>query len=669
MSHRDLTSNSPRTQLYAPTESQNPFEEESSSYDSQQPSTTSSSSGRDEDPLTNQYGRPFNAYSRNDSFVHSGMINSATVSSNLSSYSQKISPSQIQVPSEFNRYPSFNNGSRVVSSSSISNLNPLSERYEAVNESSGTDSPSSFVSNPFAYEFSPFGGYPASSFPLHIDDKEPDDYLHNPDPIEDADYDKNRFVYDIKHLDKRSTGGLLGLVVLVVCCLCLFILLPVLTFSGVTDVYKPLTYELLTNYEYPLLSAIRTSLIDPDTPQSALTVQVRDGSTWKLVFSDEFNVEGRTFYSGDDQFFTAPDLNYAATKDLEWYSPDAVTTSQGTLNLRMDAFQNHNLFYRSGMIQSWNQFCFTQGKIEFSARLPHYGNVSGLWPGLWTMGNLGRPGYLATTEGVWPYSYDSCDAGITANQSSPDGISYLPGQRLNSCTCSGQSHPNPGVGRGAPEIDAIEAEVSTDASGIKPNLGVASQSLQLAPMDIWYIPDYDYVEIYNSSVTTMNTYAGGPFQQAFSGTTTLNVTWYERGSGEHNYQVYGFEYLNDDQDGYITWYIGSDPTFSVFAPSLHPSGNIGWRRISKEPMSIVMNFGMSNSWAYIDWPSLIFPAIFSIDYVRVYQPEDQINVGCDPEDFPTYDYIMQHLNIYSDNNLTSFEDGGYSFPTNSLLGC
>ena len=39
--------------------------------------------------------------------------------------------------------------------------------------------------------------------------------------------------------------------------------------------------------------------------------------------------------------------------------------------------------------------------------------------------SLGRPGYMASTEGVWPYTYDSCDAGITANQSSPDGISYL----------------------------------------------------------------------------------------------------------------------------------------------------------------------------------------------------------------------------------------------------
>ncbi|CDH11068.1 related to Ribosome biogenesis protein MAK21 [Zygosaccharomyces bailii ISA1307] len=37
-------------------------------------------------------------------------------------------------------------------------------------------------------------------------------------------------------------------------------------------------------------------------------------------------------------------------------------------------------------------------RIEASANLPNYGRVTELWPGTWTMGNLGRPGYLASTE-------------------------------------------------------------------------------------------------------------------------------------------------------------------------------------------------------------------------------------------------------------------------------
>ena len=40
-------------------------------------------------------------------------------------------------------------------------------------------------------------------------------------------------------------------------------------------------------------------LIDNDTPQDVYTkTSYIDGSTLELVFSDEFNVEGRSFYPG-----------------------------------------------------------------------------------------------------------------------------------------------------------------------------------------------------------------------------------------------------------------------------------------------------------------------------------------------------------------------------------
>lgn len=37
------------------------------------------------------------------------------------------------------------------------------------------------------------------------------------------------------------------------------------------------------------------------------------------------------------------------------------------------------------------------------------------------MGNLGRAGYGASVEGLWPYTYDSCDVGTLANQTFADG--------------------------------------------------------------------------------------------------------------------------------------------------------------------------------------------------------------------------------------------------------
>lgn len=588
---------------------------------------------------------------------------------------------------EYDRYPKNLSNSRINSMHSLNTKQQqqLHQYARSPNTDSDIDSNESGSSNPFMIDtdFSPFGGYPASSFPLLIDEKEDDDYLHNPDPIEDAEYEKHRMWYDFKAMDTKSGFALGGVLFFVFGGLALFVILPALTYTDAAHHHDKISsgkmlaslvgsnaesknggIVLLTQYVYPTLSAIRTSLVDPDTPKDAYTRKSRTGDEWQLVFSDEFAAEGRTFYDGDDQFWYAPDFHYDATKDLEWYDPDAVTTANGSLVLRMDAFRNHNLNYRSGMLHSWNRLCFTQGVMEVSAKLPNYGNITGLWPGMWSMGNLGRPGYMATTDGVWPYSYESCDAGITPNQSSPDGINYLPGQRLNVCTCKGEDHPNPGVGRGAPEIDILEGEVDTNI-----RVGVASQSMQIAPMDIWYMPDYNWVEVYNASITSMNTYAGGPFQQAVSAVSTLNTDWYALGEGERYFQKYSFEFLNDDDTGYCTWYVGDNPTFTVHANALAPNGNIGWRRISKEPMSMILNFGISQNWAYIDFPSIVFPSYFEIDSVRIYQPKDQISVTCDPHDYPTYDYIEKHPLAYKNWNKTSWTAAGYSVPKNSLVGC
>lgn len=162
------------------------------------------------------------------------------------------------------------------------------------------------------------------------------------------------------------------------------------------------------------------------------------------------------------------------------------------LEIRFDAYQNHFLNYRSGMVQSWNKLCFTGGRLEASISLPGRGDVTGLWRGFWSMGNLGRPGYAATTDGMWPYSYsDICDAGITPNQSSTDGISFLLGMKLPSCTCKGEDHPTPGKSRSAPEIDVIEASAHMiDEKNSPFVVGDVSQSCQIAPFDIWYMPNY-----------------------------------------------------------------------------------------------------------------------------------------------------------------------------------
>ncbi|KAF2089939.1 glycoside hydrolase family 16 protein [Saccharata proteae CBS 121410] len=501
---------------------------------------------------------------------------------------------------------------------------------------------------------------PSAGLLLFPEDVEKDDWLHNPDPNEKEKRDCDIF-------SKRGMMNVGGLALLTLGLLMLFIGYPILTFV-----------EKLTNpggnscsddpncidVHQDLFKNLRTGLVDPDTPDSVKTRKTSyTGKSQTLVFSDEFNTDGRTFYDGDDPFFQAVDLWYGVTQDLEWYDPDAVTTGSGSINIRFDAFENHDLQYRSGMLQSWNKLCFKGGHLEASISLPGRGDTIGFWPGFWAMGNLGRPGYAATTDGMWPYSYsDVCDAGITANQSQNDGISYLPGMRLPACTCSGQDHPNPGKSRTAPEIDVIEASNLQLASG--DYIGSVSQSCQLAPFDVWYQPDFDFAEVYDHSITQINSYAGGPYQQAISGVTNLNNDWYNGNA----YQKYAFEY-DPGAEGHVTWFVGDDPTWTLDAKAIGPNGNIAQRVIPEEPMAIVVNFGMSNSFSTINMTGIAstLPATMRLDYIRIYQDDDNPLMTCDPPNYPTTEYIANHPGPYANTNLTRWSETDYDWPTNTLL--
>ncbi|KAK5121647.1 hypothetical protein LTR85_004819 [Meristemomyces frigidus] len=517
-------------------------------------------------------------------------------------------------------------------------------------------------------------GAPDYAFPLFSDQKEDDDELHMPQ----WDDDKRLKPKFKDHFTRENIVSTLGLLFMMLGLLCIFVVLPVVSYTGTSLLdysyetpldqmpqtgNSPEAWAIVNNNTYPLMENMRTGLVDPDTPTSAKTRKGVNGDEYILVFSDEFNAKNRSFYPGDDPYWSGLNAWYGATQDLEWYDPDALNTGDGTLQIQLDAFANHGLDYRSGMLQSWNQACFKGGIFEVGMSLPGPAGVHGYWPGVWTMGNLGRPGYLATTDGLWPYTYDECDVGITPNQSSPDGISELPGQRLPSCPCAGEDHPTPGTGRGAPEIDI--AEVSADWAG--EGWAVATQSFQVAPFDIYYYPNYEFMETPQYNLSYVNTYTGGPFQEAVSTTSMLNNAWYDG----KEYQKYAYEYAPGGNDtSFIAWTIGDDETMKFDARAVGPNGNIGQRLISEEPMSMVLNLGFSHSWVDIDFANLVFPTVMRIDYVRWYQKEDEQMVTCDPPGYETTEYIANHPLAYNNPNLNHWSDAGYSQPRNTLMnGC
>ncbi|KDQ52324.1 glycoside hydrolase family 16 protein [Jaapia argillacea MUCL 33604] len=524
------------------------------------------------------------------------------------------------------------------------------------------------------------------------------------DPLHDNDVEMQNEKMGMVCWSWRGFMNVGLLVILVAALLCLFVFYPVLEFFRTNSRNLAISENLQVNTTGQALYARGQEvlvqipdLVDRDTPASVQSRTGFDGFEYELVFSDEFNVDGRQFYPGDDPFWEAVNLRDGSTSDEAWYDPGQITTANGSLRITMDNIPTNGLPFKSGMLQSWNKFCFTGGYIEVSLSLPgSNSNTAGYRPRASTLGNLARAGYGATTDGTWPYSYDTCDLGTLPKQTLKDGsgpaaalhsdasgattgnsLSSQPGQKLSACTCSGEDHPGPTTskGRGAPQIDILEVETV----GNRP---VVSQSTHLAP----YTHDYlynnattDQFQIIDPSITTPNTYHGSVAEQAISALTVLPDDMFQ-GSGD-SFKTLGVEYFADPSkrdEGFITWQSNGKATVRVGAgavgPDQGPEGSmVGQRLIPEEPMSIILNLGISSN---IDLNTILSPAVMLVDYVRVYQRKGAMNVGCSPSNYPTADYINRHMDAYTNPNLTSWRSNaagtgaGYTWPKNSLCdGC
>lgn len=225
--------------------------------------------------------------------------------------------------------------------------------------------------------------------------------------------------------------------------------------------------------------------IDSDTQLSdKYTKSFHDGRTYELVFSDEFEVEGRTFKDGEDPKWTAMHKDDYTNYALHYYNSNLAKTSGGYLNISTIVedvkfsinspeklgVKEVTKNYQSGMIQGWNKFCFTGGIVEISAQLPGKYNVGGLWPAMWMLGNLARATYVGSSNNMWPWSYDSCEQ------------SFQHQQLISACNTVNHYRMNPHKGRGAPEIDILESMSGSEKLiNTKIHRPYFSTSLQVAP--------------------------------------------------------------------------------------------------------------------------------------------------------------------------------------------
>lgn len=221
--------------------------------------------------------------------------------------------------------------------------------------------------------------------------------------------------------------------------------------------------------------------IDVDTPGSACVAHSHhDGRVMQLVFSDEFEVEERSFADGEDARWTALESTPFTNYQLNRYNASLARTRGGALELLFIgqdySGSDHTRHFQSAMLQTWNKFCLSEGAVEISARLPGSASQPGLWPAFWLMGNLGRATFTASTDGFWPWTYEECSSvGSTlqcTNNASDCAESANPAQRISGCNAQPGYGFHPNQGRGAPEIDVIEAMPGSGTIDYDPSVHV-----------------------------------------------------------------------------------------------------------------------------------------------------------------------------------------------------
>ena len=430
--------------------------------------------------------------------------------------------------------------------------------------------------------------------------------------------------------------------------------------------------------------------------------------------SDEFNKEGRSFEPGFDTKWTSMTKPGSSTDgEFQFYngSTKHVTTKNGSLVLMTTAEkttwidfneaiysgQETTLNYTSGMLMSWDKFCFTGGILEVSLQLPGPHNSGGLWPAFWLMGNLAKATNEHSNYWMWPWSYDRCN-----NESK--------GQMISACNETPGFGLHPRQGRGAPEIDLLEVKPgswnymweSNKMEYLDPYL---STSMQVSPGwpndghrpingapfnsswgEEWYTglyqgDAYDSVQDYN--------YWGGLCGEPGVGSVTneyvedtLSLITYLGEAYFDSFHKYRLEWQPGDE-GYVEWYLDDKLVFGVPAEALR---NATGSMIPTEPMYLVANVAMSFNWGMpspcqsptVDWgvpncPACgvcydchnphcqcglpegmkgcgMFPTEMKIDYVRVYQShgDSRHSVGCSPDKFPTSAWIQGHSEWYAD---------------------
>ena len=145
-----------------------------------------------------------------------------------------------------------------------------------------------------------------------------------------------------------------------------------------------------------LLGLLATEALgDSEFPQRPSNEFPKQSEEWTLVWSDEFNTDGRP-----DPATWSFEQGFVRNHEDQWYQPDNAWQQDGLLiiearrddrpnptyrpNARHWGAQRERISYTSACLHTRGKRDFLYGRMEVSARIPTAG---GAWPAIWTLGS------------------------------------------------------------------------------------------------------------------------------------------------------------------------------------------------------------------------------------------------------------------------------------------
>ena len=127
--------------------------------------------------------------------------------------------------------------------------------------------------------------------------------------------------------------------------------------------------------------------------------------------------------------WTASDAMSYNTYADSYMLPSNLVVQDGVLNITAKKQSHQGSTYTGGQLTSWNRVCFQGGYLEVRFK-PAVGqtkdiNMDGLWPAVWSMGNLLRDNYMIRNRHMWPYSYSDCPR---RSKTKPPRGAWMPAQ-------------------------------------------------------------------------------------------------------------------------------------------------------------------------------------------------------------------------------------------------